>query len=338
MASKTTQEIHKQKNVFQDEVRFDKDVHMQGTLQQEGNTEVGGNAEVDGTLTLNTLGDLKTKDESFLAEQSEENGTLIDEVGLKDLGLTLSAQHNASDNSKIDVYTVKLNDMQLANVDTRYSSGYTYPKLAIGYRADAGEYATAIGYRASATPDQTVALGYLTTARVIGCTAIGFGADAAGSYAIAIGHNPKASASYSIAIGTRATGVNSYGIAIGYQATATDDCVSLGRAASTWKSSSVAIGAYAHCNIQNSVSFDGSYGVGVNRTIILFDPTHIFFRNENVNDKYTVTSQYANGKSLQDYLDTKQDKLPDLPSDDGTYVLKAVKSGDTITYSWVLEA
>lgn len=30
---------------------------------------------------------------------------------------------------------------------------------------------------------------------------------------------------------------------------------------------------------------------------------------------------------------------PELPSDssDGTYVLKAVKSGDTITYSWVLE-
>lgn len=31
---------------------------------------------------------------------------------------------------------------------------------------------------------------------------------------------------------------------------------------------------------------------------------------------------------------------PELPSSskDGTYVLKAVKSGNTITYSWVLEA
>ena len=34
-----------------------------------------------------------------------------------------------------------------------------------------------------------------------------------------------------------------------------------------------------------------------------------------------------------------KDDLHELPSDaaDGTYIRKAVKSGDTITYTWVLE-
>lgn len=91
--------------VFNAPVKFESDVTNKGDVEVEGKFVAGNDAEVDGTLTLNTLGDLKTKDESFLAEQSEDNGTIVDEVGLKDVGVTISSTHSADDTAldKIDV-------------------------------------------------------------------------------------------------------------------------------------------------------------------------------------------------------------------------------------------
>lgn len=85
------------KAVFDSEATFNDSIHTEGDHTISGNLEVGKDAEVDGKLTLNTLGDLKTKDESFLAETSEDNGKIIHEVGLKDVGTTISANTDQSE-------------------------------------------------------------------------------------------------------------------------------------------------------------------------------------------------------------------------------------------------
>ena len=49
-----------------------------------------------------------------------------------------------------------------------------------------------------------------------------------------------------------------------------------------------------------------------------------------------VENAFADAKAVGDALEGKL-TTPSIPDSDGTYVLKAVKSSETVTYSWVSE-
>lgn len=49
-----------------------------------------------------------------------------------------------------------------------------------------------------------------------------------------------------------------------------------------------------------------------------------------------IDSSDSNGESSYVFL-TKKSKVPYVPSTDGTYVLKATVSGESVTYAWVAE-
>lgn len=122
------------KAVFDSEATFNDSIHTEGDHTISGNLEVGKDAEVDGKLTLNTLGDLKTKDESFLAETSEDNGKIIHEVGLKDVGTTISAN---SDQSEVTwsvnnaILSISAKYIHLLNLTNFSASSYPHNTMTL---------------------------------------------------------------------------------------------------------------------------------------------------------------------------------------------------------------
>lgn len=122
-----------------------------------------------------------------------------------------------------------------------------------------------------------------------------------GSYGLAIGSSAYA-ADQSIAFGYNARATGGTTEAIGYQALASGTCsTALGHDALSQGYESVAIGCYAKCYISYGVTFDGQDS-SHQRTLLLRDPDHIFFRYDVNNSSYSSTSQYTNGKTLTQLL------------------------------------
>lgn len=99
------------------------------------------------------------------------------------------------------------------------------------------------------------------------------------------------------------------------------------------KSNSIVIGYNSQNTIASSMSIDGD-GNNQQRTLMLQDPDHLFFRNEKPSGSKTSLSDYANGKTLTQYL---SEVLPTAPSTDGNYKLVCSVSNGVATYSWVAE-
>lgn len=161
----------------------------------------------------------------------------------------------------------------------------------------------AIGTNANSQVNTGIAIGQNAKTGFLGGIAIGQNASSGNNVGIIIGNyisTPSTNAS--IAIGTNQSGgENSIGIgpttySIG------ENSIAIGDIAYVSGENSIAIGYQSREQINNAVSFDS---VDLSRTLDLYDPTKIFFRNENINPEATSTSAYANGKTLKDYLDEK---------------------------------
>ena len=123
--------------------------------------------------------------------------------------------------------------------------------------------------------------------------AIGRGARASGWHVIAIGNDSNSSGGDisrygSVAIGINANASSTYAIALGNRSSAT-------------KKGAIAIGVDVHNNISNSIQFDDGT---ISHTVVLYNPTSIFFRNESVKSAGNL-SDYASGQTLQQILDAK---------------------------------
>lgn len=117
-----------------------------------------------------------------------------------------------------------------------------------------------------------------------------------------IGNNAQVG-NNSIAFGENANAAGGNSIALGFYSDARGtDSIALGAGADATGANSIAIGMGTTEGIANFVAFDSSSNA---KTLDLYDPTKIFFRNENINPEATSTSAYTNGKTLQDYLDEK---------------------------------
>ena len=55
-----------------------------------------------------------------------------------------------------------------------------------------------------------------------------------------------------------------------------------------------------------------------------------------IDTSLSVPNAFADSKAVGDSLAEKMPMVT-IPDSDGTYILKAVKSGETVTYSWVSE-
>ena len=131
---------------------------------------------------------------------------------------------------------------------------------------------------------------------------IGSGAQV-GNNSTALGEDAIATGGNSIALGCGANATGIISTAVGFGSIATGDTsIALGGGASATGDSSIAIGMGTVEGIANFVSFDT---ISSSQTLDLYDPTKIFFRNENIKVSATSTSNYTNGKTLQDYLDEK---------------------------------
>lgn len=145
---------------------------------------------------------------------------------------------------------------------------------------------------------------------------------------IAYGTNSIASGGSSCAYGNEAF-ADSNSTAIGYNANAFGSAVAVGYSAQAKSGScgvavgrgsyakgihSVAIGCYSMINITDVVTFSGwsSLSGEKSRTILLKSTSNIFFTNEaftSTTNEYSSLSSFVSGKTLKDYLDSKQDSL-----------------------------
>ena len=197
----------------------------------------------------------------------------------------------------------------LPPMGTAYGSGDT----AIGSTSIAGAsgqnyYATAYGYYARATGDSSTAVGKSSTAST--------------NYATAIGTSSYASSS-SVSVGYLSTTQGSRSTAIGRNSTANADY-------------STALGAYAYTSIASTVSIYG-YNVGDKSTTLLVkDPSHIFFANENATsttNSYTALSSFTSGKYLADYLVEANPTVPSGTTPTSLTGLKVGLGSSSVYYS-----
>lgn len=161
----------------------------------------------------------------------------------------------------------------------------------------------AIGTNADSQVNTGIAIGQNAKTGFLGGIAIGQNASSGNNVGIIIGNyisTPSTNAS--IAIGTNQSGgENSIGIgpttySIG------ENSIAIGDIAYVSGENSIAIGYQSREQINNAVSFDS---IDFSRTLDLYSPAKIFFRNENIKTSATSTSAYTNGKTLKDYLDEK---------------------------------
>ena len=125
-----------------------------------------------------------------------------------------------------------------------------------------------------------VAIGYLTSS---------------GTNGVAVGYNARNSNSNCIAIGMNSgSGVGTYNVSIGGNAKGQNN-------------GSIAIGWYSRTYIQDCVGFDGTgiennSNYGAQRTLLLYDPTKVFFRNEVMVAEKTAIANYTAGHYLSEYI------------------------------------
>lgn len=84
-----------------------------------------------------------------------------------------------------------------------------------------------------------------------------------------------------------------------------------------------------------SIKTNGEKGLGINLIGTSSDYTKIRFEGIGY-DRYLV----INGNNILNqylYISASRASIPDVPKDNGTYMLKATVSGDNLTYSWVLQ-
>lgn len=84
-----------------------------------------------------------------------------------------------------------------------------------------------------------------------------------------------------------------------------------------------------------AISTNGEKNLGINIIGTSSDYTKIRFEGIGYN-KYLVVN---GNNSINQYLfiSASRARIPDVPKDNGTYMLKATVSGDNLTYSWVLQ-
>ena len=178
-------------------------------------------------------------------------------------------------------------DSGLKNIGTGTNS-----VIVTGSASSSADYAVALGNNAKASTMFSIALGNNVLASGSASTALGCSAEASGDNSTALGYNAGAS-------GNEATALGNNVLASG------DNSTALGRSAAAFADHSIALGCYARAYIDNSISFDTISPSSEDRdkTLILRDPSHLFFRNADNSDSITEYSGYSGGKTLQDYLD-----------------------------------
>jgi len=118
-----------------------------------------------------------------------------------------------------------------------------------------GRNATAVGYEARASAEDTIAIGERANASGISATAIGSNSQATANYAIALGDNNVASGAFSSALGDEARATDSYATAVGaFTVASSAFSTALGYKATTAGDSSVAIGNQANASALSSVA------------------------------------------------------------------------------------
>lgn len=167
--------------------------------------------------------------------------------------------------------------------------------VAIGPSSIAGAYrATALGYGANASANNTLAAGYNASASAYQSMALGMNASATQNNGTAVGYGAGASAYQATALGTEASASGQSATAIGFQATATQaNSIILGSAANA--SNKVGIGTNTPDErLHVNGSFKLTDGTQANGHILVSDANgKASWQNPNSNKAYAA--QYYNG-------------------------------------------
>ncbi|WP_412464290.1 hypothetical protein [Flavobacterium mekongense] len=231
-----------------------------------GNIAASGNFL--GTTNFNPL---NIKVNNTLAGKIHPNG-----------GITLGMNAAAHDSNSLAIGT---GATATANVEA----------VAIGPSSIAGAYrATALGYGANASANNTLAVGYNASASAYQSMALGMNASASQNNTTAVGYGAGASAYQATALGTEASASGQSATAIGFQATATQaNSIVLGSA--TNASNKVGIGTNTPDErLHVNGSFKLTDGTQANGYILVSDANgKASWQNPNSNKAYAA--QYYNG-------------------------------------------
>ena len=197
-------------------------------------------------------------------------------------GITLGMNAAAHDSNSLAIGT---GATATANVEA----------VAIGPSSIAGAYrATALGYGANASANNTLAAGYNASASAYQSMALGMNASATQNNATAVGYGAGASAYQATALGTEASASGQSATAIGFQATATQaNSIILGSAANA--SNKVGIGTNTPDErLHVNGNFKLTDGTQANGYILVSDANgKASWQNPNSNKAYAA--QYYNG-------------------------------------------
>lgn len=231
-----------------------------------GNIAASGNFL--GTTNFNPL---NIKVNNTLAGKIHPNG-----------GITLGMNAAAHDSNSLAIGT---GATATANVEA----------VAIGPSSIAGAYrATALGYGANASANNTLAAGYNASASAYQSMALGMNASATQNNATAVGYGAGASAYQATALGTEASASGQSATAIGFQATATQaNSIILGSASNA--ANKVGIGTNTPDErLHVNGSFKLTDGTQANGYILVSDANgKASWQNPNSNKAYAA--QYYNG-------------------------------------------
>lgn len=231
-----------------------------------GNIAASGNFL--GTTNFNPL---NIKVNNTLAGKIHPNG-----------GITLGMNAAAHDSNSLAIGT---GATATANVEA----------VAIGPSSIAGAYrATALGYGANASANNTLAAGYNASASAYQSMALGMNASATQNNATAVGYGAGASAYQATALGTEASASGQSATAIGFQATATQaNSIILGSAVNA--SNKVGIGTNTPDErLHVNGNFKLTDGTQANGYILVSDANgKASWQNPNSNKAYAA--QYYNG-------------------------------------------
>lgn len=203
----------------------------------------------------------------------------------------------------------------------RSSTGISLDNVVIGREANCKNctYGVSIGYNSECDKTRSVAVGSYTKANGIYSTALGTSASSNNDNSIAIG--AFANTSGGRVNGCIAIGKSTYANSGNNSIFNNISTVSIGEEANTSNSSTIALGASSIGNVLHSFSIDGLKVISgvrtpINRYLLVKDLDHIYFRNRNLNASLdqgstynTPQDAYADGKSLKQYFDDKQDTL-----------------------------
>jgi hypothetical protein len=187
------------------------------------------------------------------------------------------------------------NDSNSLAIGTGATATANVEAVAIGPSSTAGAYrATALGYGATASENNTLAAGYSASASAHQSMALGMNASATQNNTTAVGYGAGASAYQATALGTEASASGQSATAIGYKATATQaNSIILGSATNT--SNKVGIGTNTPDErLHVNGSFKLTDGTQANGYVLVSDANgKASWQNPNSNKAYAA--QYYNG-------------------------------------------